>query len=113
MALISSQQITEAGKTPTLSTPAASDTFTNSGKEFIFVKNGSGGSINITVTAQISSVDLSGYGTLTKSNTVFAVASGASSFVGPFAPEAYSASDGTVTFACSSAESIDVAILYL
>ena len=113
MALIASQQILETGKTATLSSASASDTFTNSGKEFLFVKNENGSSINVTVTVEVSSVDISSFGTLTKSNTVFAVANGAEAFLGTFPPGAYNGDNAIVTFACSATENVKVAILYL
>lgn len=115
MATISSQQITEAGLVPTLTTLTESDDFVNTGKEFIFYRNSSGESKTITVTAQVTSVNSPIFGTLTKSNASKVVTNGQTVMIGPFEPSAFNDSDQKCTFAITPfSEGTDsVAILYL
>ena len=92
MALINSQTIIEGGITPTLtdlSAGALTNTFSNSGKEFIYIENGSGGSITLTVTTK----------------------NGASAMAGTFAVSSYNGTDSAVSFTVSARTSVKVAIL--
>jgi hypothetical protein len=114
MALINSQSIIEAGITPTLtdlSAGALTNTFSNSGKEFIYIENGSGGSITLTVTTVVTSVENPIYGDLTKSNTVVTIADGANAMAGTFAVSSYNGTDSAVSFTVSARTSVKVAIL--
>ena len=111
MALISSQRISETGITPTLTTiETAANTFTNSGFEFILIKN-SGEANQITITATTTEVDIQGFGDLTKSNAVLSIGAGATSFIGPFPLGAFQGTDSAVTFTFSNVDGIQVAIL--
>lgn len=114
MALINSQSIIEGGITPTLTDLSAGDltnTFTNSGKEFIYIENGSGGSIDLTVTTIVTSVENPIYGDLTKSNAVVTIENGATAMAGTFAVSSYNGTDSAVSFTVSSRTSVNVAIL--
>jgi hypothetical protein len=116
MATLVAQQITEAGVIPTITDLAvASNDFLNSGNEFIYYANSSGSEKTITITSQISSVDNTMFGELTKANAVQVVANGETAFIGPFPTASFSDGDGLVTFAITSfVENEDaVAILYI
>ena len=113
MALISSQSIVEEGLAVTLTALAAtSNTFTNSGKEFIYIENG-GGDVTLTVVTQVTSVDDELYGELTKGDSVKTVAAGTIAMVGPFPVTPYNGTDSAVTFTVTSTTSVNVAILYI
>lgn len=99
MATLTSTQITEEGIAVSGTTLDASNTFTNTGKEFIYYTNSSGVSKTITVTAQTTSVDDPIYGELTKANATLVVANGATALIGPFAVEAYNDTSQDTTFA--------------
>ena len=114
MALISSQSIVEEGSALTLTALAAtSNTFTNSGKEFIYIENGGGGDVTLTVVTQVTSVDNELYGELTKGNSVVLVGAGTIAMVGPFPVTPYNGTDSAVTFTVTSTTSVNVAILYI
>lgn len=111
MATLSRQSVTESGLAPTYSSAAGGgDDFVNRGKEFIHVKNGSGSSITVTVTAQNTDADNNVFGSLTKSDASGAVAAGDDAFFGPFPPAAFNSS-GKASITYSSATSVTVAVL--
>ncbi len=91
MALMTVQQIARTGITPSYAAVASSDTFANNGKVFLHVKNGSGGSINVTVTVK-RQVD----GQTATARTV-AVGAGAEAMLGPFDPADYADPDSGLT----------------
>jgi hypothetical protein len=114
MALINSQSITEAGLSVTLTTPGAvTNTFTNTGKEFILIENSGEASVTCTVTTVVTSVDSPQYGTLTKSSSVETVEGNTTSLMGTFSVTAYNGDDSAVSFTLSSTTDIKIAILYI
>tara|TARA_R100000458_G_C8237081_1_gene217131 strand:- start:504 stop:851 length:348 start_codon:yes stop_codon:yes gene_type:complete len=115
MAAITSTQITEDGIIVSPTTLDASNTFVNTGKEFIYYNNSSGSSKTITVTAQVTTIDSSIYGEVTKTNVTKVVANGETALVGPFSTEAFNDSSGNCNFAITSyVEGEDAAaILYI
>jgi len=117
MAALSNTQILEAGIIVSSTTLGASNTFNNTGSEFIYFKNTSGVTKNINVTVQTTTVESVLYGNLTKTNpTTKSVPNGETCLIGPFAVEAYNDTDGNVTFGITpySAEATDnAAVLYL
>lgn len=118
MAVISSTQILEAGIIVSTTTIEASNTFSNTGSQFIYFKNTSGVSKNINVTVQTTAIDSPLYGNLTKTTpTTKSVANGETCLMGPFPVEAYNDSSGNVTFGITplpgEGSSDAVAILYL
>lgn len=117
MAALNSTQIKEAGIIVSTSQIDASNTFNNTGLEFIYFKNTSGVTKNINVTVVTTTVDSELYGNLIKTNpTTKAVANGETCLIGPFPVEAYNNSSGNVTFGITpyNAEQSDAAaILYL
>lgn len=107
MAVLTVADIIDAGLTPSLAAVSSSDSFVDDGtsRTFVEVANGGGGSINVTVPAVQTSVNVQGVGDLTIANIVVAVGAGARKFIGPFSP-AYRASDGSVTLQFSGTSSV-------
>ena len=113
MALISTQSIIEEGLEVTLTALAAtSNTFTNSGTEFIYIENAGGGDVTITVDTIITTtIENSLYGDLTKADSVKVVTGGEIVMIGPFPVSAYNGDDSIVTFTVTTTTSVNVAIL--
>lgn len=115
MALLTVQKIVEAGLTPSFVAAAVGgDTADNSdGKTFIHVKNGGGGSINVTITAAagVSPVADPKLGTLTKANIVKSVAAGAEAIIGPLKKQAFNNSSQQLSITYSGVTSVTVAAL--
>lgn len=84
---------------------AASDKFLNTGKEILLVKNGSGGSINVTITTP-NTVDGNAI-----ADPVVAVADGVTKEFGPFKRGTYNDTDGYVNVAYSGTSSVTAKVL--
>lgn len=82
------------------------------GRTFLIVSNGSGGSINVTLDARVTSINVPGAGAITISDIVVAVPAGATRLIGPIAP-AYVDSTGYAHITYSSATSVTVQAFYL
>lgn len=95
----------------TASAGAGGDTFLNDSTEktFLVVTNGSGGSINVTFTAQVETVTTPQYGQLDVADKVVAVANGATKYIGPFSRAIYNNASGAVAVAYSGVSSVTVA----
>lgn len=104
MAALTTSSVVAAGLTDTLAAVGASDTFTNTGSEWIEVSNGSGGSINVTVTASQTFLGE------TITNRVVAVGNGARKKIGPFPPAVFGT---TVTVTCSATSSVTIGVFKL
>ena len=113
MAHIDSQIIIEDGLAVTLTALAAtSNTFTNSGREFIYIENEGGGDVTITVDTIITTpIENNLYGDLTKADSVKVVIGGGSVMIGTFPVSAYNGNDSLVTFTVTTTTSVNVAIL--
>tara|TARA_R110002020_G_scaffold159525_7_gene343426 strand:- start:439 stop:807 length:369 start_codon:yes stop_codon:yes gene_type:complete len=112
MATIASQNITEAGLSPTMSDAGGDgDQFENTGAEFLLITNTSGGSIVVTITAQTTTVEDRRMGELTKANSTITIANGASGLIGYFQIAAYSDTDGYVQITYSETEEVTIAVL--
>lgn len=113
MALMTVQDIVVAGLNPVYSAAANGDTFADDGRgrTFLHVKNGGGGSINVTIPAQVASVNVPGYGSLARADLVVAVAAGAERMIGPFAEIAFKNSSGLVTVNYSAVTSVTSAAI--
>lgn len=83
MSLYATNQIKPAGVAPTLAAVTASDTFECGEKSFLHVKNGSGVSINVTL-----SIPRTRFGQAI-SPLVVAVAAGTEKLIGPLLPEEF------------------------
>ena len=88
MATLTPLKITETGTSSAINTAYAEtggDDFTNTGVEFIRVRNDhASGTYTVRVTAQTTSIKHPTYGTVTKSNTDKSVAAGTDIYIGPF-----------------------------
>lgn len=113
MAILTRQNLIETGISITESAAGgAGDKATNTdGKTILLVKNGSAGSITVTVTEQIANPTDPNYGILTKSDVSKAVAAGAIAVIGPFPVAAFNDSNGDVNISYSAATSVTVAAL--
>lgn len=114
MATITAQKISEDG----LAFAAGElvdleNKFSNSGKEFIYFKNGSGGSQTITITAETTSVESPVFGDLTKGNASLSVADASIGLIGPFAVAAFNDGDGNVTFTVEDISDSEIGLLYI
>ena len=115
MAELTVQQVTEAGDNSVtyISATAEGDTADNNGNMFLHIKNGSGGSITVTITAQTTSVDNGMYGELTKANASLAVGASGEAFIGGFAPAAFNDGNGEIAITYSAVTSLTIAALYV
>lgn len=111
MAALSVQTVVDSGLTPALSAVSSSDTFQDdgSGRTYVEVANGGGGSINVTVPAQVVNANVPGVGNLTISDIVVAVGAGARKLIGPFTT-AYRNSSGNVTLNYSGITSVTAGV---
>jgi hypothetical protein len=105
--------ITLAGAAEALVAAALSMTMPNNGQQFLRVNNGSGSSINVTITAypRTSGVIPGPGGTpgsLVAENPVIAVAAGAIADIGPFPPSAFNDSTGQVDIAISAITTVTI-----
>lgn len=116
MAVLTVQDITLSGLAiSTASAGGSGDLFVNPNDErtFLQVTNGSGSSINVTVTAQGTSLQKAGFGTVSVSDTVVAVANGATTLIGPFPSARFNNASGQVAVAYSDNTSVTVAAVRL
>jgi len=115
MATLSRQTLSEAGITPTFaSCSVGGDQVDNrDGKTFLYVKNGSGGSITVTVSEQISgnTVEDPNLGTLTKASVAKAIAAGAEAILGPFKKAAFNDTNGRIQITYSGVSSLTISAL--
>ncbi len=99
----------------TFSPAAASgggDQFANPrGSAFLYVKNGSGGSLSVTMAAVMTTRPAEGaYPAMTVGNNVVAVPAGAERLIGPV-PSAYNDGNGNVQLTYSGVTSLTVAVI--
>lgn len=112
MALLTEQDVVSTGLVATYSQVNSTETVKCDEHEraFLHVKNGGGGSINVTITADDTSISVPGVGTLTIANWVVAVTNGTEAFIGPF-PDAFKDSTNTVAIAYSGTTSVTAAVI--
>lgn len=84
---------------------AAGDKFLNTGTELLYVINGGGGSINVTLDAKATP------GGLAITDPVVAVAAGAEKVLGPFNPAIFNDANGFVNLTYSGDTDVEVAVL--
>lgn len=76
------------------------DTANNArGDVVLHAKNGSGGALTVTVTAQSTSRDVAGYGSLTKADASVSVGAGSEAFLGPFPRDAFNDASDDIAIA--------------
>ena len=114
MAILTAQQIRQAGLKPTTVTPATGgDTLANPAIQFFHVANGGGVAITATVVPVVTTVVDPLLGTLKKENAVLSLAAGEEGFLGPFEVDAFNDVNGNITITCSATASIKLSALYL
>jgi hypothetical protein len=108
MANLTVQKVVLTGLAPSYAAAAeGGDEFVNSGRVFIHVKNGSGGSIDITVDSQTpcnQGVD---------HNAVVAVGAGAEKMIGPFPKDRFNDTAGKVQVTYSAFADLTIAAIEL
>lgn len=87
----------------------AGDSWLNTGKEMFFIKNGSGGSINLTEVLPATAV-IDG---IAPTPRVIAIAAGASLILGPFPQGTYNDVNGFMNFTYSAVTTVTVLAFYL
>lgn len=91
-----------------VSTAAAAgggDSFANTGQEVLYVNNGGGSPITVTITAQNTK-----YLQETVSNRTVSVTNGTAQFIGPFPPAIFNDANGLVQITYSGVTSVTVAV---
>ena len=113
MATLTLQTATKAGQTLTFACAAGGGDVVsnNGGGTILIVNNGSGASINVTVTAQNTSVKTNDAGTVTISDQVVAVGAGAIRAIGPFKPNIFNNTSNQLEISYSSATSVTIACM--
>lgn len=105
MAVLTVQEVSIDGITPSYAAAAAGgDEFPNTGREILHVKNGSAGSITVTITTpqEIDGVAIA--------DPAVVIVAGAEAVIGPFQPRIFNASDGNVDVGYSAAASVTVGV---
>jgi hypothetical protein len=107
MALITTQQITQAGVVVSLSAMNASDTFINNGKTALIIANASGTTRTITIDSLVNcdqGVD---------HNLSISIVNGATKYIGPFEINRFTNSNGVATVMVDVAASVTIAAISL
>lgn len=110
MAALTVQPVAFGGLAESFASAGVSgDTIADDGKQrtFLEVNNGSGGSINVTITAVDTSKVVDGIGTVTVADKVVAVGASARKLIGPFT-KAYRDGTGIVSVGYSAVSSVTV-----
>ena len=105
-ATLTPQEITTSGLVVTpAAAPGVANEFANTGKQFIWLNNASGGTLYYTVTVpgKVGGFDLT--------DITGSVANNLAEYVGPFNPTYCNAADGNVDFALSTVTTVSVAVL--
>lgn len=106
MAALSTQTSARGGTAITAASAAGGgDSFANSGKEMIWIKNGDSSSMTLTIATNATTDGL------TVPNRTVAVAAGATKLIGPFPTPIYNDVNGNVQLTYSAVTSLTVAIL--
>jgi hypothetical protein len=114
MAILTAQALNIDGLAATLTSAAAGgDKFANPSDErtFLRVTNGSGASINVTITKQVAAVNAPGYGSVATADKVVAVAAGASKDIGPFPTALWNDAQNMVNVAYSAVTTVTVGVI--
>lgn len=114
MATYSVQTIVASGIIPAYAAVAASDQFKidSAQRHFLHVKNGGGGSINVTVNVVKTSANVPGLGQVTIEDIVVAVGAGAEKMIGPIS-DFYATAAGMVVIDYSGTSSVTAAAFRL
>jgi len=114
MALLTAQQISQAGLEPVYSTPTAGgDQLANTSIEFFHVRNEGAVAMTATLVPYVTTYEDASLGQLVKESAVLNLAAGEEGFLGPFEIAAFSSTEGNITITCSAQTSVKLAALYL
>lgn len=113
MATMTVIDVTTAGVVSAYASANDGDVFANTGKEFLHVKNGGGGSITVTITPARTSTSTPAFGDLTKAAVSVAVAAGAEKMIGIFEPHPFNNTSGQVVVNYSGVTSVTSAAFKL
>lgn len=113
MATLTVQSVSDSGLDATYSNAASGgDTFANNNvracRVFLHVKNGDGTSKTVTVTPEITSTTVPGFGSVTKANTEVAIPASEDRFIGPFPLTAFGEAPA-ITY--SAVTSVTIAVI--
>jgi hypothetical protein len=113
MATLTVRDSSESGVTFTeTAANSGGDEFVNSGRELLVVKNEHGSnSYTVTITAQVTTLEDTTHGTLTKSNTAKACAAGSVTVFGPFPTAAWNDANSKVQITYSAVDSLKVDVI--
>ena len=116
MATLTVQNIAEAGLTPSFASAAGGgDAFAidNQNRHFLYVKNGSGGAITVTITAQNSPNAERTFGQVTRAIIAVSVGAGSEEMIGPIPYAAFADASGLAQVTYSGVTSLTVAAIKL
>ena len=112
MAALTVQEIGESGIDPTFAAATAGgDTAKNDGRTYLHVKNADAGSHTATITAQRTTTEKAGFGTVTRGNIAVAVPAAEERIIGPFS-EAFNL-NGDVQITYDAVPSVTIAAFKL
>lgn len=110
MAVLTPQVIVKTGLTASLAAAAGGgDSWQNTGREFLRVANGGGGSINVTLAAQGGACQPYGV-TNVAHDIVVAVGAGVTKDIGPIDPRGYNDSNGRAQITYSGVTAVTVGV---
>ena len=111
MATLTVKKLTEAGDTVSLVAAAAGgDQYKNAFHTFLYVDNQDAASTNVTITVQTATVDINGFGNLTKADKVVSIAAGVTVCIGPL-PSAFNDASGYVQVSYTAATGMTVSAI--
>ena len=120
MADLTKQLVTVAGVEPTFTSAGGGgtgagtdDIVDNDGKTLLYVKNGHTSAIQVTITSQVTSLDVAGYGDATYSNVVLSVPASEDRVFGPFPKKRFDDSDENIVVSYDEITNVTVAVLQI
>ena len=106
MAALTTQEVTQAGATLSFASCAGGgDTFVNDGNTFLYVKNGSGGALTVTVAAPGT------YRGATITAQAVSVGAGSEKCIKPYPPEITQPAAATTAITYSGVTSLTIAVV--
>ncbi|MFD1627654.1 hypothetical protein [Azospirillum griseum] len=113
MAQLPTQRPTEAGAALTYAAAdPPGDSFLNTGKEVVHVKNGGGGPITLTVKSRNVAPEVPGYGPVAKPDRAVTIPAGGDRLIGPFPIKAFTEpTTSRVSMTYSSTTGVTTAII--
>lgn len=114
MATLSVQEFAQDGLDATYdAADAGGDVVTNRGSLVLHVKNGDASSHTVTVTAQTTTVEVSGYGVADLDDVVLAIPAGEERFLGPFPVKTFNDANQQIAITYDAVTSVTIAAIKL